>query len=80
MHALEVNYTTLTFAYNYTSRLGSATRQLDELQTSHKEELGHLNAQLERTTSRMGVLERELAAAREAKEDLDKVVLGLNKE
>ena len=39
--------------------LGSATRQLDELQTSHKEEL-------ERTTSRMAVLERELAAAREA--------------
>ena len=61
-----------TFAYNYPFSLGSATRQLDELQTTHKEEL-------ERTTSRMGVLERELAAAREAKEDLDKVVLGLNK-
>ena len=74
-----------TFAYIYPYihtiySLGSATRQLDELQTSHKEELGHLNAQLERTTSRIGVLERELAVAREAKESLDKVVLGLKQE
>ena len=42
--------------------------------------LGSATRQLERTISRMGVLERELAAAREAKENLDKVVLGLNKE
>ena len=45
-------------------RLEDATRQLDELQSSREEEVGHLKEQLERTTTKMGTLEGELTEAR----------------
>ena len=45
-------------------RLEDATRQLDELQSSREEEVGHLKEQLERTTAKIGALEGELTEAR----------------
>ena len=43
-------------------RLENATRQLEEVQASREEELG----QLERSVTRMGELEKELAEERQA--------------
>ena len=57
-------------------RLEDATRQLDELQSSWKEEVSHLKEQLERTTTRMGALEGKLTEARLA----EAKVKGFNKE
>ena len=57
-------------------RLEDATRQLDELQSSRKEEVSHLKEQLERTTTRMEALEGELTEARLAEAN----VKGFNKE
>ena len=64
--------------FNY--RLEDVTRQLDELQSSQEEEVSYLTKQLERTTSRMGALERELAEAKRTKEKMDEVVRGLKEE
>ena len=64
--------------FNY--RLEGATRQLDELQSSHEEELSHTREQLERTTSRMGALEGQLVEAKRTKEKMDEVVRGLKEE
>ena len=48
------------FVINY--RLENATRQLEEVQASREEELG----QLERSVTRMGELEKELAEEKQA--------------
>ena len=55
------------FVINY--RLENATRQLEEVQASREEELG----QLERSVTRMGELEKELAEEKQAKVRLTQV-------
>ena len=50
-------------------RLENATRQLEEVQASREEELG----QLERSMTRMGELEKELAEEKHAKVRLTQV-------
>ena len=61
-------------------RLEDATRQLDELQSSREEEVGHLKEQLERTTTRMGTLEGELTEARKTEVKANEVAKGLKEE
>ena len=61
-------------------RLEDATRQRDELQSIQEEEVSHLKEQLERTTTRMGALERELTEARRSEVKVNEVAKGLKEE
>ena len=64
----------------FNGRLEDATRQQVEVQSSREEEVSHLKEQLERTTTRMGALERELTEARRSEVTVNEVAKGLREE